>query len=176
MLVVSVSILVGCAPAAVPVQPTDSPIQPTLTALVLPVQVSTPNTGETNLKQDDTVVVGIDDRIGVPESGHAVVRIGDRLTVDLLRGSNFTLSEIRREPGDALFAKLRQINGHSHVALNENANVRVRLETDFATITTLEPGTEYLVCHDPTLLTCLVVQRGEVEVTGQAKVVKSQSW
>ena len=83
------------------------------------------------------------------------------------------MSEIRREPGDCgSLRKLRQINGHSHVALNERANVRVRLETDFATITTLEPGTEYLVCHDPTLLTCLVVQRGEVEVIGQAKVVR----
>ncbi len=86
MLALSVSMLVGCTATFVPLQPTDSPIQATLTALVLPVQVSRPNTGETSLKQDDTVVVGIDDRVGVPESGHAVVQVGDRLVVDVLAG------------------------------------------------------------------------------------------
>ena len=30
------------------------------------------------------MIVGIDDRIAVPESGHAVVQIRDRLMVDLL--------------------------------------------------------------------------------------------
>ena len=46
VLVISVSILMGCAPPAVPVQPTESPIQPTLTALVFPVQVLTQAPGE----------------------------------------------------------------------------------------------------------------------------------
>jgi len=42
------------------------------------------------------------------------------------------------------------------------------------TITSLEPGTEFIVCHDPTLLTCLVVTKGEVEVVAQGKVVAGQ--
>jgi formylglycine-generating enzyme required for sulfatase activity len=126
---------------------------------------------ETALKKDETVVIQVNDAIVAPENGHGVVRFDDRLVVDILRSTDFSLSDVKLEPGDALFAKLKQVKGHTRVSLSDTANARVRLETDFASITTLRPGTEYLVCHDPTALTCLVVLKGEVEVVGQGKVV-----
>ena len=171
ILVIPVFVLIGCATPTPPSPPTVSPTQATLTALEIPVRVSGANNTETDLKKDETVGIQVNDAIVAPENGHGVVRFGDRLAVDILRSTDFSLSDVRLEPGDALFAKLKQVKGHTRVALSDSANARVRLETDFASITTLRPGTEYLVCHDPTLLTCLVVLKGEVEVVGQGKVV-----
>jgi formylglycine-generating enzyme required for sulfatase activity len=171
VLIISLSILIGCTATTSSSQPAVSPTQATLTALAIPVHVSGVNSTETALKKDETVVIQVNDAIVAPENGHGVVRFGDRLVVDILRGTDFSLSDVKLEPGDALFAKLKQVKGHTRVSLRDNANARVRLETDFASITTLRPGTEYLVCHDPTLLTCLVVLKGEVEVVGQGKVV-----
>ncbi len=171
ILVIPVFILIGCATPAPPSQPAVSPTQATLTALEIPVRVSGANNTETDLKKDETVGIQVNDLIVAPDSGRGLLQFGDRLAVDILRSANFSLSDVKLEPGDALFAKLKQVAGHTRVSLRDNANARVRLETDFASITTLRPGTEYLVCHDPTLLTCLVVLKGEVEVVGQGKVV-----
>lgn len=171
VLVVLLSILIGCTAPSSSLQPTVSPIQATLTALATPVQVSSATNPATALQKDDTVSIQPNEGIEVPESGHGVLRLGDRVAVDILRGTEFSLSNVKPEPGDSIFVTLKQSFGHTRVALNENANARVRLETGFATITTLRAGTEFLVCHDPTLLTCLVVLTGEVEVVGQGKVV-----
>jgi len=171
ILIIPLCILIGCAPTTPSSQPTVPPTQATLTALEIPVRVSGANNTETDLKKDETVGIQVNDAIVAPESGHGVVRFGDRLAVDILSSTDFSVSDVKLEPGNALFAKLKQVAGHTRVSLRDNANARVRLETDFASITTLRPGTEYLVCHDPTLLTCLVVLKGEVEVVGQGKVV-----
>jgi len=137
--------------------------------------VSKPNVDANSLQQDETVVVEVNDGIEVPQAGHGLVQVGYRLKVDVFRGSNFKLTDVRLEPGDAIFARLQQVAGHTRVALNENTNARVRLETDFASITTLEPGTEFIVCHDPTALTCIVTVKGEIEVVGQDKVVVTRA-
>ena len=172
MLIMPLSILIGCMAPVPSSQPTVSPTQATLTALEVPVRVSRVNSGaETPLNKDEAVTIEVNDEVIVPESGHGMVRFGDRLVIDIFRSSDFRLSDVRLEAGDALFAKLRQVTGHTRVALGENAHARVRLETDFASITTLKPGTEFLVCHDPKVLTCLDVQKGAVEVVGQGKVV-----
>jgi len=176
MLIMPLSILIGCTAPVPSSQPTISPTQATLTALEVPIQVSRVNSGaETPLNKDETVIIQVNDDIVVPEGGHGVVQVGDRVTVDILRSADFRLSDVKLEPGDAVFAKLRQVKGHSRVALSENANARVRLETDFASITTLQPGTEFVVCHDPTALTCVVVVKGQVEVVAQGKVVRPKA-
>ena len=172
MLIMPLSILIGCTVPVPSSPPTVSPTQATLTALEVPVRVSRVNSGaETPLNKDEAVTIEVNDEVIVPESGHGMVRFGDRLMIDIFRSSDFRLSDVRLEAGDALFAKLRQVAGHSRVSLGENAHARVRLETDFASITTLKPGTEFMVCHDPKVLTCLDVQKGAVEVVGQGKVV-----
>ena len=132
MLIIPLSILIGCTVTVPPSQPTVSPTQATLTALEVPVQVSRVNSGaETPLNKDETVIIQVNDDIVVPESGHGVVQVGNRVTVDVLRGADLRLTDVKLEPGDAVFAKLRQVKGHSRVALNENANTRVRLEIRF---------------------------------------------
>jgi formylglycine-generating enzyme required for sulfatase activity len=170
LLMIAQVILIGCA-ATSSAQPTVLPIQANLTAVATPVQLSRAANPAAALQQDETVSIQPNDAIAVPESGHGVIRLGDRVVVDVLRGTEFSLADVKPEPGDSLFVKLQQVAGHTRVALSENANARVRLETGFASVTTLRAGTEFLICHDPAELTCLVVLTGEVEVVGQGKLV-----
>jgi formylglycine-generating enzyme required for sulfatase activity len=139
------------------------------------VQVARANSPDTSLAENETVTVALQDEIRVPESGHAVLQIGRGVTADVLRGSALSLVEARAEPGGALFAKLSLTQGHTTVALRPGANARVRLETGFASITTLEPETQFTVCHDPAVLTCMVVAKGQVEVLAQGKVVRPKA-
>ncbi len=169
LLLFGVSLLVGCGTTA-SLPPTPA-VQASLTAAVTPVQLSGAGSQTTDLHQDQTVPLLVNDGVMVPESGHGVVRFGDRLTVDVLRSSQFSVTGIQQQSDNSLFVTLKQVKGHSRVSLSENANARVRLETDFATLTTLKAGTEFMVCHDPTVLTCMVVLKGEVEVAAQNKVV-----
>jgi formylglycine-generating enzyme required for sulfatase activity len=171
MLIIPLSILIGCTVSVPSSQPTVSPTQATLTALEIPVSIAAGDSAEASLKRDETVGIQVNDKIVVPEAGHAVVRVGDRMIVDILRSAEFSLADVVLEPGDTVFVKMRQVKGHSRVSLSERFNARVRMETDFASITTLRPGTEFLICHDPTQLTCIVATKGEIEVMGQGKVV-----
>jgi formylglycine-generating enzyme required for sulfatase activity len=168
------AILAGCSAnmaAPAPPNPAIPAIQASLTAAATPVTMSKANSPETALQKDQTVAMGVNDGVVVPESGHGVMRFGDRLTVDILRSAELKLTDVKVEPGDSLFVILKQVKGHSRVSLSDNANARVRLETDIATLTTLKAGTEFMVCQAPDKLTCMVVIKGEVEVAGQNKVV-----
>ncbi|MGE5603691.1 MAG: SUMF1/EgtB/PvdO family nonheme iron enzyme [Nitrososphaerales archaeon] len=167
-------IALGCSPpAATP--PTVSPTRANLTAEAAPVQVARTDSSESTLTQNETVTIGIDDRILVPEAGHARLDVGTGVEAHMYRGSEFSLAEARSEPGDALFAKLEQTTGCGKVRLLGAAQARVRLETAFGSITTLEPGTQFVVCHDLDVLTCLVVLNGEVEVFAEGKVVRVEA-
>ncbi|MGE5603690.1 MAG: hypothetical protein ACM30E_11605, partial [Nitrososphaerales archaeon] len=172
VLAMAVMILVGCASSLAPVPPTAAPTEAAVTALVTPVQVNRTNNSVTSLGENQTVVVRLDDRIVVPESGHAMLQVTGGVAADVFRGSELTLADAQSQPGNALFAQLELENGHTRVALQKTSLARVRLETGFGSITTLEPGTEFVVCHDPALLTCLVVIQGEVEALAQGKVVR----
>ena len=138
------AILAGCsanmaAPSPPnPANPTIPAIQASLTAAVTPVTMSKANSPETTLQKDQTVAMGVNDGVVVPESGHGVMRFGDRLTVDILRSAELKLTDVKVEPGDSLFVILKQVKGHSRVSLSDNANARVRLETDIATLTTVK--------------------------------------
>ena len=116
MLIIPLSILIGCMVPVPSSPPTVSPTQATLTALEVPVRVSRVNSGaETPLNKDEAVAIAVNDEVIVPESGHGMVRFGDRLVIDIFRSSDFRLSDVRLEAGDALFAKLRQVAGHTRV-------------------------------------------------------------
>jgi hypothetical protein len=169
IVVLPILLMGGCASVASQARPTIPPTQPYLTALALPVRISRTTDQETSLQKDETVSIQVNDRIKVPEKGHGLLRFSDLLVIDILRDSEFAVSEIKPEPGNAVFVILTQVKGHSRLALNASANVRVKLETNFATITTQRPGTEFVICHDPTAITCLTVFKGEVEVVGKDK-------
>ena len=58
MLIIPLSILIGCTVTVPPSPPTVSPTQATLTALEVPVQVSRVNSGaETPLNKDEAVTI-----------------------------------------------------------------------------------------------------------------------
>ena len=149
IFIVPLSILIGCTATSSTLQPTVSPIQASLTALAIPVQLSSATNPATALQKGETVSIQPNDGIEVPESGHGVLRFGDRVVVDILRSTKFSLSDVKPEAGDSIFVTLKQSEGHTRVALSDNANARVRLETDFASITALRAGTEFLTCLVP---------------------------
>jgi formylglycine-generating enzyme required for sulfatase activity len=166
--VLLVVILAGCG--VTPAAPATG-MQASLTAVVTPVNKSSPDNQQSELQKDQTVPVAVNDGVVVPESGHGVMRFGDRVTVDILRSAELKVTDVKVESGDALFVILTQVKGHSRFSLSDNANARLRVETDIATLTTLKAGTEFVVCQAPAKLTCIVALKGEVEVASADKVV-----
>ena len=173
-------VLTGCASAAAeqltsvpPLIPEtgDSSLQAALTANERNVTVQDEGDTEVTLAKFETVNVPIGDRIKLDEQGRGVLRFGDSYEVNLFGRTEIYLDELKLESGGSIFARLKQIAGHTHLLLNEQSVVRVTLETEDSTITTLEQGTEFAVCFAPGELTCIAVQVGVIEVISQNKKV-----
>jgi len=124
---------------------------------------------QTEVKPGETVDVQVNDRIEADENGRAILKLSDLLEVEIFRNTKVSLDELRLESGGSTFVKLNQDQGHTRVSLNIQAPVQLTLETEYATIKTLEDGTEFIVCHAPDLLTCLDVKKGSVEITAKDK-------
>lgn len=170
-LIVS-SFLAACIQGGVvPAKEMGQPIL-TLTAEVIPMQILRASDPLINLAQNDTKTIGINDRIVVPESGRGKLKIGDRLEVDIFRGTELQVSELRFEPGDNIFVYLKQIKGHVRIRLGDHANMRVILETTLGSVTTSRPGTEFITCHAPTITTCVYVATGVLEFATAKSMVE----
>lgn len=165
-LVVPVMIAAGCS---VTDAPQANVPQANLTAKEISVSVSSGEDVETELQKDGRIDIGVDDRIRLDERGQGVLRIQDSVEADLFHKSEIQLADANTGSAGAIFVKLNQIHGQSRVRLIEGASVQVTLETDYAIIKTLEQGTEFVVCHTPDTITCLVVNKGVIEVTAQGK-------
>jgi formylglycine-generating enzyme required for sulfatase activity len=111
------------------------------------------------------------DQVTVDEEGRGLLRFPSGLLVEIFRDTTLQLGEIRLDPGDILFVRLRQIAGHTYTDLGQQAAASIIVTTDFATITSLQPDTKFALCHDPQALTCLVVLEGKTEVEAQGKIV-----
>jgi formylglycine-generating enzyme required for sulfatase activity len=109
------------------------------------------------------------DKIAVEKEGRGLLTFPDLLKVEVFRDTEIRLSEAQLEPGGSIFIRLIQTFGHTRTELDKEAHARVTLETDHATIRAL--GTEFLVCHAPGVLTCMVTLEGETEVEAQGQVV-----
>lgn len=157
-------------PTGAQAAPAGASIEAFLTARETPVQWTGADGKSVSLNQDQTIAVQPGDKINVDEGGRGLLNVGNRVSVNIFRGTEFSLAAADLGPDGALSVQLKQAHGHTQVKLTDAAGVRVKLETDFATITSLTPGTEFLVCHDPTLLTCLDVRQGAVEAAGQSQV------
>lgn len=99
------------------------------------------------------------------------MRIGDRLSVDLLTGAEEELTNVQLEAGDALLVELTQLLGHVRYRLGPAANLRLKLDTSIGTIATSKADTEFIVCHNPAKVTCVAVMSGELELTAKDKIV-----
>jgi hypothetical protein len=99
-----------------------------------------------------------------------LLRFSDSLLIELFRGTDAIVSEVRLDSGGFIFVRLKQVFGHSRIRLESIAKARVTVETDYATLTALVNDTEFVVCHGEAL-TCVVAISGEVEVEAQGQVV-----
>ena len=177
LLIFLFSIATGCGPSATPVptisQPTVSPPLASLTAKEIIVRRFREGNPVAELQKDDEVDIQVDDRISVEEKGRGLLRFQDNLLVEIFHDTELHLSDARLEPEKFIFVRLQQIFGSTRVELNKEADARIRLETDYATIESvdaLDSDTEIVVCHGEAL-TCMVTLAGEVEVEAEGQVV-----
>jgi hypothetical protein len=190
ILIIPILILYGCGsgpaqtqteslpPTAVPTEvapPTSSgPESVSIAALTANETNITVSTGESSgeeINKFETISLPEGEQITSDKSGRAVMRFGDRHEVELFGATQVRLDEAKLESGGSISLRLKQVAGHTRVFLNEGSIARVTLETDDSTITTLEQGTEFIVCFAPGKITCVEVQKGEVEVTSLGKKV-----
>jgi formylglycine-generating enzyme required for sulfatase activity len=122
-------------------------------------------------QKDETIEIQVGDHITVGNSGRAMLRYETRLSVELFRGAQVTLAEIRQEPDERVFMRLFQDGGHIAVNLSQEARMLLRLENSISTLTPLGGSTELLVCQNPAVLTCIGALEGQVEVSAQGEVV-----
>ncbi len=129
---------------------------------------------EDELEKDDEIDIIVNDRIAVQKNGRGLLRFRDDLLVEIFRGSELQLSDAKRDtPDELFFVKLEQFFGHTLTELNNEADARVRLETEYAVIESVDDlgrDTEFAVCHAPKL-TCMVTLAGTVEVSAQGQTV-----
>jgi ferric-dicitrate binding protein FerR (iron transport regulator) len=121
---------------------------------------------------DEHVAVVAGDEVHIDERGRALLRFHDRLLVELFRDTEVQLSDVELEPGGSVFVRLRQAFGHTRTSVESEAEARVEVETDHATIRAM--GTEFLVWHGEAL-TCMVTLEGEAEVEAQGETIVVQA-
>jgi formylglycine-generating enzyme required for sulfatase activity len=161
----------ACSPLSTPppiAQPTETPYEANLKAEDSGIKVFKGGAVESVVQKDQTVNVQVNDRIEVDKASRGgYLEFPDLLEVEVFRFAIVTLADVKQESGGSTFVSLNQVQGHVGVYLNDKSTVRVTLETIYATITSLQPGTQFLVCQAEGKLTCLKVLKGAVEVVGQ---------
>jgi formylglycine-generating enzyme required for sulfatase activity len=169
--------LSGCIPAG---RANSSPLQPTASSTpqaeltALEVVVERLRGGQSSeLQKFDAVDVRVNDQIAVKEHGHGLLRFPDRLLVELFHDTTLHIDDVRLEQGKSVFVRMKQTLGTSLTQLNAEAQARVEVDTDYATITSIEGETQLLICHAKPV-TCLVTLKGGalVEAQGQSVVVE----
>jgi formylglycine-generating enzyme required for sulfatase activity len=167
-------ILMGCAPKGTADSPTMQPTAPSapqaeLTALEIVVERL--RAGQpSDLQRFDTVDIQVNDQIAVKEHGRGLLRFPDRLLVELFHDTTLHMADVRLEPGKSIFTRLKQTLGTTLTQLNAQAQARVEVATDHATITSLEDDTQLLVANLETE-TCMVTLKGTALVQAQGQTV-----
>jgi hypothetical protein len=119
---------------------------------------------ERELDKFETINILSGDRIKLDEVGRGVLRFQDRLEVDIFGTTEIHLLTAEDLESDGTFLiRLDLVYGHVHLHMDERAIGKVTLETDNISITTLEPGTDFIVFHEPGGITDVMVQKGAVE-------------
>jgi ferric-dicitrate binding protein FerR (iron transport regulator) len=153
-------------PCTVPV--TGDQFQADLTAVESTAKVFKGGDTETEVQQDQTVNVQVDDRIEVDQQSRSILNFPDVLEAELFRNAIVLLADLKQESGGSTDVTLNLSQGHMFVRLNGTTISQVTVETVYAAIKTLEDGTEFDVCHNEKL-TCVLVTKGVVEIIAQGK-------
>jgi hypothetical protein len=169
-LMIPLLLTVGCA-ARTPNPPAASPFLAAFTALEVSGKVIHADQSEDVLEKDGNISVQADDQIQLDETGQGLLQFQDRLRVGMFRKTELHLVEVNEQTSGSTFVSLFQSYGNLHVQLNEGKIVRVVLKTEYATLTTLVDGTDFVVCHTPGKITCGVVNEGAVEFQAQGERV-----
>jgi ferric-dicitrate binding protein FerR (iron transport regulator) len=153
-------------PCTVPV--TGDQIQADLTAVESTTKVFKGGSTETDIQQDQTVNVQVADRIELDQGSRSILKFPDVLEAELFRNAIVLLTDVKQESGGSTDVNLNLTQGHMFMRLNASAISQVTVETMFATIKTVEDGTEFDICHNEKL-TCVLVKKGIVEIVAQGK-------
>ncbi len=162
--------ITGCTYVpATPVLPTVPPVEASLTALAVVVQ-RVRGQDSTSVPKDGSVDVQVDDRVVVQDQGRGLITFSDHLQVELLKGTDVLIPVARLEPDGSVFVTMQQAYGHSHTQVDQAAEARVEVDTEYATIKALVDNTDFVVCHAQEL-TCVAALSGEAQVEAGGKVV-----
>ncbi|MEZ4735960.1 MAG: formylglycine-generating enzyme family protein [Caldilineaceae bacterium] len=171
VLLILVAMLVfGCMMSPdgpVPAQTPTAPLQGDVTARQLTVERHSAG-NVVAVQIDNYLPVQANDQITVDQTGRALIRFSDQLLVELFRGSQIEIAQVRLEPAGSVFLRLRQALGHSQIELRSMAHMRLTLTTDYATITPITSDTKFAVCQGEGV-TCTVTEVGETEVQAQGQ-------
>ena len=174
-------------PPSVDLEPTASPStvqtpDASLTAVEIIVKRYREGNSVVELQKDDEVDIQVNDQISVEEKGKGLLRFQDSLLVEILHGTELDLENVRLEPGNSIFVRMQQLLGTTRTELKNAAEARISYGTEFATITSVgapsgdkEGDTEFVICHAPGKVTCMVTLAGEVEVEAQGEVVNVEA-
>ena len=142
--------MAACAADDVP-----PPLQADLVVAMGPVSV---NETEVGTGEGEVIELGSQITLGTGARGFLTVR-------DLGRFELFKQAAIRLDSWEPAQATALLDVGHVTFTVDETSESRLRLETSSSSaITTLEPETQFTVCQPATGNTCVVVQKGSVEL------------
>jgi formylglycine-generating enzyme required for sulfatase activity len=166
----------GCVAPPTPQPPTQPalPATPTqyqvdLDAIQPGVQAVISANPAIEVQPNHTTKVGAGDRIDLDKDGHGMLRIPGILNIELFKNAQVRLVQAEQGPDGTASFNLNQIQGHIRVDLNDTAPARLTLGTDYATIVTRKPGTQFIVCQAPGVITCVIVLKGAADVSAQGK-------
>jgi hypothetical protein len=162
-------VLTGCGVLTARVEPTVTTLQFYLTADKLPVEVTRGDNTTTVLSKGQTIAISPNDKIAVGDGGLGKLLYSDRITVEILQGTEIVFGSVTEVAGDRIEASLLQNFGHTHITIGENGKAAVILKTNDSTITSLLDDTDFSVCYGPGPggLTCHPLTRGSIQVFGK---------
>ena len=167
-LMILLLIGVGCASPPTP-EPTAPLLQAAFTAIEVPGKVIHGENSESVLEKDSNVSIQVNDRIQLDETGQGMLLFPDRLEVRMFRRTEIQLVDAKEESSGSTYVNLFLSYGNTQLRLNEGNIVWAVLKTEYATVTTLAQGTDFVICHTPEKITCGVVNEGAVEFQAQGE-------
>jgi formylglycine-generating enzyme required for sulfatase activity len=161
--------LFGCAsPTPAPPPP---PPHAALTAVEVPGRVVRADNSEDLLERNRSFDVQVNDRVQFDEAGRGLLLFPGRLEAGMYRKTELQLTGANQEVSGAITVDLFLTYGNTHLRLLGDGDVQAVLKTDYATLTTLDAGTEFVVCHTPERITCGVVNEGAVAFRAEGEEV-----
>ena len=179
LVLIPILILGGCSGArsanAPKSSPTPSPTQVLLTVIQAVVR-RFPDTGtEITVNPGESIQIQANDRIKVEDKGRGFLEFPHQLEVEIVRNTEMKVTDVHLEPTGTVQVALRQTSGHSFTRTESMKAIHVEIETEYATATAFADNTQFLVCHVPGILTCVVATNGEVQVGAHDQVVTLKS-